>query len=253
MTKDEEVKVLKEWVAYGLRCKILVGPVGSLNGYVAVPKTHSAWGIDYDKISIDVHGGLTFGQQGNATLWNDPDLYWFGFDTAHAGDWVNYSDRSTDHKWTLNEVIKETTYMAKQFAEMKTKVFLDYSAKATIREFFGDEVLNDIMLGKVPTKTPIVYDYNIMKEPPIVYDNNIMKEPPIVYDNNIMKEPDIEENIYIDMSPKISGTFVMIKQEKWEKIKALSEKWRNDNSPFAQSSAHNTQIRCADELDEELK
>lgn len=221
MTKDEDVKVLKEWEAYGLRCKVLVGPVGSLNGYVAVPKSHQAWGADYDNLDIDVHGGITFGQQGNATLWNDPDLYWFGFDTAHAGDWVNYSDRPTDHRWTLSEVVNETENMAKQFSEMKTKVFLDYSAKETIKKFFGDEVLNDIMLGKIPK-------------------------------HSIMKEPDIEEDIYIDMPPRISGTFVMIKQEKWDKIKALPEKWRKSINPRALGCS--TQIyHCADELDEELK
>jgi hypothetical protein len=212
MTKDEDVKVLKEWKAHGLRCKVLISPVGSINGYVAVPKSHSAWGANYDNLGIDVHGGLTFGQRGNSGLWNDPDLYWFGFDTAHAGDWVNYSDRPSDHKWTLDEVIKETTYMAKQFAEMKTKVFLDYSAKETIKEYFGDEVLNEIMLGKVPTK--------------------------------VFKE----EDIYVEMPPNKTTEMILITKEKWEKIKALPEKWRNRDK-----CKNEVLLGCADELDEELK
>lgn len=49
------------------------------NGYVALPEGHKYFGVDYNSIEVDVHGGLTFSQQiGN---------YWVvGFDTAHWND-----------------------------------------------------------------------------------------------------------------------------------------------------------------------
>ncbi len=53
---------------------------GQLNGYVAVPKDHPAWGRDYGEIDVDVHGGLTFAGRGIDDSWV------FGFDTSHGFD-----------------------------------------------------------------------------------------------------------------------------------------------------------------------
>jgi len=75
------------------------------NGYVLLPPNHPFYGIDYDNIPVNVHGGLTYGQKfdsknfsewlrnlksfGDLTLDNCKkfDGYWMiGFDTAHFGD-----------------------------------------------------------------------------------------------------------------------------------------------------------------------
>jgi hypothetical protein len=48
-----------------------------LCGYVTVPFGHPAHGKGYDEVDLDVHGGLTFSDSGK-----------FGFDCAHAGDYV---------------------------------------------------------------------------------------------------------------------------------------------------------------------
>jgi hypothetical protein len=75
------------------------------NGYVLLPKFHPFYGVDYDDIDVNIHGGLTFGQKfdggyflewvegveidGDITLdnFNDFDGYWIiGFDTSHYGD-----------------------------------------------------------------------------------------------------------------------------------------------------------------------
>lgn len=56
--------------------------LGVYNGYVAVPKHHRAYGLDYTHElldSIDVHGSLTFAR-GTGDYWA------FGFDTAHVDD-----------------------------------------------------------------------------------------------------------------------------------------------------------------------
>ena len=100
---------IKEWIAHGFKCKILKAPIGCINGYVAIPKDHPDWGKDYDEIGVNVHGGLTYGQQGR-----DSDLYWYGFDTAHSGD--AWGDRDYGHRWTAEEVEKETEKLALQFA-----------------------------------------------------------------------------------------------------------------------------------------
>ncbi len=59
--------------------------VGWGNGYVGVPQGHPWFGKDYDSITCEVHGGLTYAANHAPT--NQPDgLWWVGFDTAHFGD-----------------------------------------------------------------------------------------------------------------------------------------------------------------------
>lgn len=49
------------------------------NGYIHLPKGHPWYGMHYDHIPADVHGGLTFSEE--------EDGYWvIGFDTGHYGD-----------------------------------------------------------------------------------------------------------------------------------------------------------------------
>lgn len=95
---------------------------GAINGYVAVPIEHPLYGKDYNfeievdedpkfngnyfgllaaafrenatekvyplSLAIDVHGGLTFASKslGNISPEVFGDVWWFGFDTSHAGD-----------------------------------------------------------------------------------------------------------------------------------------------------------------------
>jgi len=65
------------------------------NGYVIIPKDHKLYGVNYDHINVDVHGGLTFAQDvghlKNNDHWKDSlegiDEGWVvGFDTAHYQD-----------------------------------------------------------------------------------------------------------------------------------------------------------------------
>lgn len=58
-------------------------PCGWGNGYVGLPDGHKHYGANYDDVPVQVHGGLTFGQEEEI----DGVKYWvLGFDTAHWQD-----------------------------------------------------------------------------------------------------------------------------------------------------------------------
>lgn len=84
-----------------LDCLIVRNPRGALCGYVGVPPGSPWHGLHYDDPqlpSTNVHGGLTFSRSCRES--DDPsegichvpepgrpdDVWWFGFDCAHAGD-----------------------------------------------------------------------------------------------------------------------------------------------------------------------
>lgn len=81
-----------EWIQEpsGYKCRITRNKTtGTLCGYVGIPKEHKFWGVGYDDgndemyaIQDDIHGGLTYAQEGDDGWW------YFGFDTAHAEDFT---------------------------------------------------------------------------------------------------------------------------------------------------------------------
>jgi hypothetical protein len=114
-----------EWTDYitGLECLIVRNPMGALCGYVGVPIGHPWYGLGYSsdwcpqdcperysygdgemsscythspESQTRVHGGLTFSggcQEGGKICHTPADgvddtVHWFGFDCAHAGDYV---------------------------------------------------------------------------------------------------------------------------------------------------------------------
>lgn len=72
------------------------------NGYVRIVEGHPFYGMNYMDIPVNVHGGLTFGDN---IMDNNrfPDGYWVGFDTAHYGD--------NSEIWTLEAVSDETIHL----------------------------------------------------------------------------------------------------------------------------------------------
>lgn len=82
---------------------------GYANGYVAIPPEHPLYGIHYNDVNIEVHGGLTFSK--HFCFFNTttpelldakiPDNYWvFGFDTMHVSDTLE----SCPREYVINEV-----------------------------------------------------------------------------------------------------------------------------------------------------
>lgn len=104
-------------------------PTGTHNGYVAIPKGHKYYGVNYDDIDVCVHGGLTFGEyrheitspEFNAHWFDDVEIltpnckeipigwYMVGFDTCHWGD--------NPVNWDREKVLKETLDLQKQLEE----------------------------------------------------------------------------------------------------------------------------------------
>lgn len=90
----------KQWQdrATGYPCLIHRGPSGALCGYVGVAEGHPSFKKDYDDVSVNVHGGLTYSdmcQPGedeshgicHVPAAGEPDhVWWLGFDCAHYGD-----------------------------------------------------------------------------------------------------------------------------------------------------------------------
>lgn len=89
--------------SYGFPCFMHRGPMGAWCGYVAVPREHKCYGLDYDAVyevapGISVHGGLTYADAGNTILDFVTDHWIFGFDTCHGGDyWPSMGKMRQDH------------------------------------------------------------------------------------------------------------------------------------------------------------
>lgn len=97
---------IEEWTheLSGYKCTVMRhGTLGHLNGYVAIPKGHNAWGENYDLINdngIEVHGGLTYSDEDKET-----GEWVVGFDCSHAGDFspkmvatmLQYTDTDISH------------------------------------------------------------------------------------------------------------------------------------------------------------
>lgn len=84
----------EEFEYSGYNCLILRHPeLGLLCGYVGVKAGYVCHGKHYDHLpyadlfSIDVHGGLTFADEGDGS-WRPKGYWWLGFDCGHAWDLV---------------------------------------------------------------------------------------------------------------------------------------------------------------------
>jgi len=113
--------VEKDWITEaGLRAVVLAvqfepGVFHHRCGYVAVTPDHPFYGKSYSSIDaeIDVHGGLTFSSAAcheNYPVDSSEDLWWFGFDCAHAFDRLEPK--------SLSYVICECEHLAKQLIDL---------------------------------------------------------------------------------------------------------------------------------------
>lgn len=99
--------------------------LGTLNGYLGVPKSHKAYGLDYDNWDVDVHGGLTYScHHSSYTLGDFPesmDIWWFGFDCAHYDDFIP----------EINNQMPGTTYKDRDFVYQELEKLATYAAMET--------------------------------------------------------------------------------------------------------------------------
>lgn len=86
----------RNWITKaGLDGMIVRNRLGALCGYVAVPNGHPLYGADYNHIDgLRAHGGLTYTDKCADHICHVPepgrpsDVWWLGFDTAHAFDLI---------------------------------------------------------------------------------------------------------------------------------------------------------------------
>ena len=119
--KDEET---------GLDCLIVRHSSGGhLCGYVGVPPEHPFYGKNYDDVKqadgdyIRVHGGLTYSDncQENGHICHVPelgepdDIWWLGFDCAHAGD------KSPGFQSSLKLAFTDVFYATMAFVERENR------------------------------------------------------------------------------------------------------------------------------------
>jgi hypothetical protein len=102
-------KVEREWEHAGLKCAVTMPRENQTRcGYVRVPPGHPLHGKPYDEVSVDVHGGLTFGAI-EPCAHEDGTGWWFGFDFAHSEDAsfapnltsADFTDKDTRRIWEL--------------------------------------------------------------------------------------------------------------------------------------------------------
>ena len=128
-----------QWVdpETGLDCLIHRNQFGALCGYVGVPPGHKYHGLGYDSVDVDAHGGLTFAafcaentEECGRGICHIPEegrpdqVWWLGFDCAHAWDYVPgmpmsaiFSSSEAVYR-DIGYVKREVRALAKQLSEV---------------------------------------------------------------------------------------------------------------------------------------
>jgi hypothetical protein len=142
---DEPDKVV--WVdeATNLDCMAVRNHHGAWCGYVGVPEGHPAYGRDYDDVTADVHGGLSYAGRCQDSEQNGRQLtaichqaqpgrpehvWWVGFDCMHFMDYgpamaarervmgLDHLNGDSDQYRTLEYVVAEVGRLARQLAAL---------------------------------------------------------------------------------------------------------------------------------------
>lgn len=107
----------------GLPCRIIrnTSATGCLNGYVGIPAEHPLYGMGYNDFDINVHGGLNSARAGDGDR-RAKGYWWFGFDTAHAGDLMPSLPVPSAHVTykDINYVRTEVKSLAEQLMKAST-------------------------------------------------------------------------------------------------------------------------------------
>lgn len=84
----ERFKIEKDFMIDEYRCVIIGMYLGHRCGYIGIPKDNKFYGLMYDDVDIDVHGGLTYASSDCNSEYpvKTTDTWWIGFDCAHFGD-----------------------------------------------------------------------------------------------------------------------------------------------------------------------
>lgn len=112
---------LKEWMHNGIKCLARRHPTsGHWCGYIALLPNHPWAKVErYYDINADVHGDITYKEMEHPDTGADSQDYWFGFDCAHAGDYIpalyhNFRTAEKETYKTLEYVESQTNALADQ-------------------------------------------------------------------------------------------------------------------------------------------
>lgn len=109
--KDVPRTVYADWQDGEFRCRVMRGPT-SLCAYIGVQPDSIFYGIEYNDIPLQCHGGLTFAAIGSdvSNAW-PAGYWWIGWDYSHSGDKsiyeMVYVFTDGEHGWTPDEVVAE--------------------------------------------------------------------------------------------------------------------------------------------------
>jgi len=89
--------------------------------YIGIPRLAKP---NLRDIDLNVHGGIT--HEGSLNLstnylskHNLKDIYWYGWDYAHNGDYVNLKlTKKTGRKWKFSEIFKHVLLAIKEFNKL---------------------------------------------------------------------------------------------------------------------------------------
>lgn len=74
----------------GYPCIVIFQPLGHRCGCVGLPEKNRFYGLDYNEIDVNCHGGLTYSSN-HLYEQKDTNIWWIGFDCAHCDDARDYT------------------------------------------------------------------------------------------------------------------------------------------------------------------
>jgi hypothetical protein len=135
---EMEHKIIKAWEYRERKC-IVLWVRTHFCGYAETRLRVDYHGEDSPESKINIHGGVTFSGTHDELQDNpfDKDIWYFGFDCAHYGDYVDFTSMGIDkgnlsdeHRWTEEEVIAETERLVDEI------LAYEYSVKSPVFNFF---------------------------------------------------------------------------------------------------------------------
>lgn len=154
--------------------------------YIRVPKDNKFYGKEIEQIDIEVHGGITYSEDGLYIKDGQIIDGWFiGWDYGHYGDYLGFEEqypqfcKTGGKKWTTEEIKRDVCnacYQLHKYQQEKATVLTDIAMKV-----FGYENINKIAIPngykkpreeKLQAKRQFYKRYGVLQE--IILDRSGM-------------------------------------------------------------------------------
>ena len=122
-----------EWRHKGLPSHMVRNHQGNWCGYVGITKENPFFEKDYDKVDVEVHGGLTYSDKCGGHICHTPkpgedgNVWWLGFDCGHAWDASPGMDAQLNkmspglhnsRSFHLDQTYKDVAYVTKEVNQL---------------------------------------------------------------------------------------------------------------------------------------